>query len=478
MGESFDAIVVGSGPNGLAAAITLARAGIHTLVLEAKETPGGGCRTAELTLPGFHHDICAAIHPMGVASPFFQNLPAAELGLEWLHADIPLAHPLPDGSVATLHRSLQATGESLANDALEWSRLFDPFLQNSTRLFPEILRPLRGTSHPFLMAKFGLLGLRSCEYIVKSRFNSEPARALFAGCAAHSFLPLNTPGSASFGLVLALTAHAVGWPCARGGSNRIIDAMVNYLRKLGGEVRVNSPVSSMSDIPNSRVVLFDLSPRQIAAIAGPELPATYTRQLLRYTQGPAVFKIDWALRQPIPWRNPECARAGTVHVGGTFQQIAASEAAAWTNQPAEHPFVLVAQQSAMDPTRAPAGQHTGWAYCHVPHACPIDMTDRIEAQIERYAPGFRDTILARHTMSPADYERHNPTMLGGDITGGANTLRQSFFRPVPRWNPYTTPNPRLFLCSSSTPPGGGVHGMCGYWSAQSALRRLTAKQHR
>lgn len=471
MKPEYDAVVVGAGPNGLAAAITLERAGMKVLVLEAKRTPGGGCRTAELTLPGFYHDICAAIHPMAVASPLFRDLPLAKYGLEWVHSPVALAHPLDDGRVATLYPSLEVTSDRLLEDGEAWERLMKPFVSHSNDLFHDILKPLRVPSSPLLMARFGLLALQSSQRIVKRRFTGDLARALFAGCAAHSFLPLEQAGSGSFGLVLALTAHAAGWPCARGGSQRIIDALVAYLHELGGSLETGAEVRSLADIPPSRAVLFDLTPRQILAIAGNELSPRNCRQLRSFKYGPGVFKVDWALSEPIPWRNPECAQAATVHVGGPYEEVAASERAPWTNTVIEKPFVLVAQQSSFDHTRAPSGRHTGWAYCHVPHGCTVDMTERIESQIERFAPGFRDTILGRHTMAPADVHAHNPNMIGGDIGGGANTLRQFFFRPVPRWDPYATSNPRLFICSSSTPPGGGVHGMCGYHAAHSVLRR-------
>jgi phytoene dehydrogenase-like protein len=472
MGESYDAVVIGAGPNGLAAAITFAQAGVRTLVMEAKAAPGGGCRTAELTLPGFHHDICAAIHPMGVASPFLQKLDLARLGVEWVHSPVALAHPLEDGRAAALYQSVDKTAEGLGSDGVAWRRVMEPFVKHSPELMSEILRPVRGTKHPLLMARFGMLAVRSCSGIVNSRFKTEEGRALFAGCAAHSFLPMEALGSGSFGLALALTGHAVGWPCAKGGSQRITDAMVARLRELGGDFRFDAPVRTLRDVPSTRAVLFDLNPRQVAEIAEEDLPASFRSELNRFQHGPGVFKVDWALSGPIPWRNSACRQAATVHVGGTFEEVAESEAAAWTNRPSQKPFVLVAQQSLFDARRAPAGKHTGWAYCHVPHGYDQDMTAAIESQIERFAPGFRDLILARHGMRPADFQRHNSNMIGGDIGGGANTLRQFIFRPSRRWNPYTTPNPRLFICSSSTPPGGGVHGMCGYWAAQAALRRV------
>jgi phytoene dehydrogenase-like protein len=475
--KGVDAIVVGAGPNGLAAAIVLAEAGLEVLVLEANATIGGGCRTAELTLPGFHHDICAAIHPMGVASPFLSQLPLTRYGLEWVNCPLPLAHPLPDGEAAILTRSVEETAGGLGRDREAWRRLFAPFVQRADILLPELLKPIRFPQHPWLMARFGLLGLRSCEGLVR-RFESAEAQALFAGCAAHSFLPLNAAASASFGLVLAMVGHALDWPCARGGSENIVRAMAKHLETLGGRIQTGRRVQSLRELPASRAVLFDVTPRQLAGIAGAELPAGYVTRLRRYRYGPGVFKVDWAMRGPIPWKNPACARAGTVHVGGTFQEIAASEASAWNGQATDKPFVLVAQQSMFDATRAPRGQHTGWAYCHVPQGCPIDFTERIEQQIERFAPGFRDCILARHVMRPADFEAHNANMIGGDIAGGANTLMQFLFRPFPRWNPYTTPNPRLFLCSSSTPPGGGVHGMCGYWAARAVLRNVFGSEVR
>jgi phytoene dehydrogenase-like protein len=407
---------------------------------------------------------------MALVSPLLRRLPLDQYGLSWIRSPAALAHPFDDGSAAVLTRTLDATGATLAEDGESWARLMRPFLKHSDALFGEILKPVRIPRHPLLMARFGLVGLRSCASLVRSHFRGARARAMFAGCAAHSFLPLDDAASASFGLVLALTGHAADWPIARGGSQRIVDALASHLRACGGVIEVDRPVRTLRDIPPSRAVMFDVAPRALEAIAGDALPPRYRRQLRAFRHGPGVFKIDWALRGPIPWKASACHAAATVHVAGTFEEIAQSEADAAAGRICDRPFVLVAQQSLFDPSRAPAGHHTGWAYCHVPNGTTVDMTARIESQIERFAPGFKDLVLARRTRSPADLEAYNANMIGGDIGGGANDLRQILFRPVPRWNPYTTPNARLFLCSSSTPPGGGVHGMCGYWAAQRVLR--------
>ena len=470
--SEFDTVVVGAGPNGLAAAIVLARAGQRVLVLEAKATIGGGAKTEELTLPGFQHDVCSAIHPMARLSPFFQTLPLAEHGLTWIESPYAIAHPLDDGSAAILELSIEKTAARLGDDGDAYLRLMAPFASNAANLFAEILRPIRLLPrHPFLLARFGLDGLRPALSIAK-RFRGDAARALFGGCAARSFMPLDHAASASFGLALALAGHAVGWPCAKGGSIAIINALAGYFRSLGGTIRTSTPVRSMKDISPSRAVLFDVTPRQLADIAGDELPPSYVKRLRRFRYGPGVFKVDWALDGPIPWRAEECARSATVHVGGTIEEIAEHEAAIWKGRNTGKPFVLVAQQSLFDDTRAPAGHQTGWAYCHVPHGSTDDMTEIIEQQVERFAPGFRQRILARHTMNTAAYESYNPNVIGGDIAGGANTLLQVLARPFPQRNPYSTPNKRLYLASSSTPPGGGVHGMCGYWAAISALRAV------
>ena len=474
MPRSYDAVIVGAGPNGLAAAIALARSGHSVLVLEANATIGGGCRTAEITLPGFHHDICAAVHPMGIVSPLLKHLPLQHHGLDWVQSRAALAHPFDDGTAAVLHRSVRETGATIGGDASSWASLVAPFLDRPEAFFDDVLRPLRLPKHPILMARFGAHALRSCTSLAQARFAGARARALFAGCAAHAFLPLDAPASSAIGLVLALAAHTIDWPVVRGGSQRLVDAMASYLRSIQGEIETSRQVRRLSDMPPHRVVLFDLMPAAVERIAGDALPPRYRHRLRRYRHGPGVFKVDWALRGAIPWRAEACASAATVHVGGTIDEIAESEDAASRGRIAERPFVLVAQQSLFDPTRAPAGAHTGWAYCHVPTGSDVDMTDRLERQIERFAPGFRDLILERRAMAPSDVEAHNANMVAGDIAGGANDLRQFLFRPFVRWNPYTTPNPSLYLCSSATPPGGGVHGMCGYWAAQAALRHLKA----
>ena len=469
--SDFDAVVVGSGPNGLSAAIVLAQKGLSVLVLEGHETIGGGARTEELTLPGFHHDVCSAIHPMAVVSPFFQTLPLAEHGLVWRDSPYAITHPLDDGTAAVLELSVDKTAAALGDDGDAYRRLMEPLANNASALFSEILRPLRLVPrHPFVLARFGLAGIRSAISLAK-RFRGDAARALFGGCAAHSFIPLDWAGSSSFGLVLGLAGHTVGWPCAKGGSVAIVNALASYFRSLGGTIRTSSPVRSMSDLPSSCAVVFDVTPRQLTAIAGDALPSSYAKRLRRFRYGPGVFKVDWALDGPIPWRAEACARSATVHVGGTIEEMATHEAAIWQGRSTDRPFVLVAQQSLFDDTRAPAGKHTGWAYCHVPHGSTEDMTEAIERQIERFAPGFRKSILARHTRNTAEYETYNPNIIGGDISGGANILQQVVARPFPRFDPYATPNKRLYIASSSTPPGGGVHGMCGYWAAQSAMRR-------
>jgi phytoene dehydrogenase-like protein len=466
-----DAVVVGSGPNGLAAAIVLARAGRRVTVLEGEETLGGGCRSAELTLPGFVHDTCSTIQALALASPFLRSLPLAEHGLELAHPEAPLAHPLDDGTAVLLERSVEQTAQGLGPDGPAYRRLFDPLVRESERLFGDLLAPARPPRHPLLMARFGLGGVRSGVGLARSRFEGERARALFAGCAAHSILSLRAPVSAAFGVVLAVAAHAGGWPVARGGSQRLADALAAHLRSLGGTVETGRSVASLAELPaEAAPVLLDVTPRQVLRLAGERLPGSYRRGLQRYRYGPGIFKLDWALDGPIPWRAPETARAGTVHLGGTLAEVAAAEEEVATGEHPERPFVLLVQPTLFDPSRAPAGRHTAWAYCHVPNGSKRDMTAAIEAQVERFAPGFRDLIAARTAMDCAEVERRNPNYVGGDINGGMQDVRQLFTRPVARPVPYSTPLPGVFMCSSSTPPGGGVHGMCGYWAARAALR--------
>jgi phytoene dehydrogenase-like protein len=467
--SQYDAIVVGAGPNGLAAAITLARAGRKVLVREAASTVGGGARSAELTLPGFVHDVCSAIHPLGLASPFFRSLPLHEFGLEWIQPPLPLAHPLDDGTAMILDRSLVRTGESLGRDSKAYQRLMRPLVADWEKIMREFLGPLRLPRHPLAMTRFGLLAIWPARTLAETLFRGHRARAFIAGLAAHSIQPLERPPTAAFGLMLGVLGHAVGWPVAKGGSQAIANALAAYLRSLGGEITAESPVESIDDLPPARAILFDVTPRQLLKLAGRRFPDSYRAALARYRYGPGVFKMDFALSDPIPWKASECRRAGTVHVGGTLPEIAASERAMWAGEHAERPYVLLAQQSLFDYSRAPEGKHTAWAYCHVPNGSTVDMSGRIIAQIERFAPGFRDCILAQHTRSAVAMEQYNPNYVGGDINGGVQDLLQLFTRPAWHFPPYATPAPGLYLCSSSTPPGGGVHGMCGYFAAQTAL---------
>ena len=467
-----DAVVVGCGPNGLAAAVELARGGAAVRVLEARDEIGGGVRSAALTLPGFLHDVCSGCHPMGILSPFFRRLPLAAHGLRWIQPPASVAHPLDNEPAVLLRRGLAATAGDLGEDATAYANLFEPLLREPHALLADLLAPLRFPKHPLRMARFGLPGLLPAAAALRARFRGVRARAVLAGCAAHSILPLERPLSAAVAMIFALTAHIEDWPVAAGGSQAIALALASYLRELGGRIETGVHVRRLADLPPARVVLFDTSPAQLANICEPILPAGYVRRLRRYRYGPGAFKLDWALDAPIPWRDPHCLEASTVHVGGTLEEIAAAEAAIWRGEHPERPFVLVVQQSQFDRSRAPEGKHTGYAYCHVPAGSTIDRTAAIEQQIERFAPGFGERILARHRMTTNDLERENPNYVGGAITGGVADLFQFFSRPVARLDPYSTPHPRLFLCSASTPPGGGVHGMCGYFAAQSARRRL------
>jgi phytoene dehydrogenase-like protein len=500
---AYDAIVIGSGPNGLSAAITIAREKKSVLLLEANEQIGGGTRSAELTLPGFVHDVCSAVHPMAAASPFFRSLPLHEHGLEWIHPPIPLAHPLDDGDAACLYSSLDQTKTSLGADAGAYESLIGSLVSDWPRLQNALLAdPLAIPRHPFRMARFGLQALQPATKLAKSYFRTERARALFAGLAAHSLLPLESWGTSAIAIILAAQAHLAGWPIAKGGSQKIADALASYFRSLGGDILANTRVRSVKDLPPAQVILCDLSPRGLLQIVGDTFPPSYIRALENYKYGAAAFKIDWALRGPIPWKNPDCAKAGTIHLGGTLDEIADSERALCTTQLHSRPYVLLSQPTLFDPSRIfPSGKRKveesreparmpappsevevgfkpqsntafqiAWAYCHIPANNSTDMTGAIESQIERFAPGFQKLILARSTKSPAQLESENANLIGGNITGGANTLRQLFLRPT--LGTYSTPLKHVLLCSASTPPGGGVHGMCGYHAAVRALKLL------
>jgi phytoene dehydrogenase-like protein len=476
MAVEHDAVVVGSGPNGLAAAITLAQAGCSVLVLEANATIGGGARSAELTLPGFVHDVCSAVHPLAAGSPFFKTLPLERFGLTWIQSEIPLAHPLDDGTAACLYRDVDETAEKLGADARNYRRLMRPLVRDWEKLAPEFLQPiLHFPKHPLALARFGMPALFPATLLAKTAFKDEPARALFGGIAAHSFLPLESVVSSAFGFVLGIAGHAMGWPIPRGGSQTITNALANYLRELGGKIDINHRLESLDDLPKSRAVLLDVSAWQFVRIAGERLPKVYRRSLEKFRHAPGIFKIDYALSSPIPWTTAACKRAGTIHLGGTISEIATAERDVFRGKIPERPFTLVAQQSLFDDTRAPRGQHTLWAYCHVPFDCKSDMSERVESQIERFAPSFRDCILARHKISAVDLEKSNPNLAGGDINGGAVNLRQLIARPILSSTPYRTPLRGVYLCSASTPPGGGVHGMCGYHAARAALRDVFAR---
>jgi phytoene dehydrogenase-like protein len=464
------ACVVGAGPNGLAAAIVLARAAWQVDVLEAQSVPGGAARTMELTLPGFRHDFGSAVYPLAAGSPFFSSLPLTQHGLEWIHSPAALAHPLDDGTAITLERDLAETRDSLGVDGAAWDALMRPFVERWNEFAPEVLRSVPFMPrHPWLMARFGMLAVQSAELVAR-RFHSPRTRALFAGLAAHSFLAFDESLSAAFAILMAVSAHAVGWPVPRGGAQSLTDALCGYLSTFGSNVITSYPVHNLEELANYNLQLCDLTPRQLLRVGGQELSDKYKRRLAKYRYGPGVFKVDYALNVPIPWKAHSCARAATVHLGGSFEEIAASEEAVRNGKHADHPFVLLAQPSLFDNSRAPAGKHTAWAYCHVPHGSTVNMLDKLEDQIERFAPGFRDCILAWRAFSPADLESMDANLVGGDIAGGAMDIRQFLFRPT--WRHYATSAPDIYICSASTPPGGGVHGMCGYHAARMALSRL------
>lgn len=462
--------VIGAGPNGLTAAILLARAGLKVTVLEAQGRIGGGTRTEALTIPGFLHDVCSAVHPMALSSPVFASFPLGRHGLEWIHPPSPLAHPFDDGSCLTVERSIEETVEQFGAGASIYRKIAAPLVRDWNSLMREILAPPHVPRRLWTLARFGAIAPWPATVAGRAFFRTNRSRAVFAGMAAHSILPLEAAGSGAFGWVLMLSAHAAGWPVARGGSQRITGALASYFQSLGGEIVTSFRVKSLDEFEKGSVVLCDVTPRQFLELAGDRAPDRYRRKMEAWRYGPGVFKIDWAMKEPIPWKAAGCARAATVHLGGGFEEIAESERAAWQGRTHSRPFVLLAQPSLFDASRAPAGMHTAWAYCHVPNGSSADMTEAIESQIERFAPGFRACVLARHSMAAADLEQHNSNLIGGDISGGANTLKQVLLRPT--GSSYRTPLDRVFLCSSSTPPGGGVHGMCGYYAARAALRSV------
>ncbi|KAA2240786.1 NAD(P)/FAD-dependent oxidoreductase [Chitinophaga agrisoli] len=469
MQQDFDAVVVGAGPNGLAAAITLQQAGLSVLLVEGSDTIGGGLRTKELTLPGFLHDVCSAVHPTAVVAPFFQNLPLEQFGLEFIYPEIAAAHPFDDGSAAVLKKSITETASLLGDDEQTYLKLFQPLVKDFRQLLPDILGPLRFPAHPLVMARFGLNALTSASYLAK-RFHTQKARGLWAGMTAHSIQPLTNLTTSAIGLVLMAAAHDKGWPVPKGGSIAIGNALVAYFESIGGKIMTNHYVRKLSQLPSSKAVLLDVTPKQLLEIAGDQFSSLYKRQLQHYRYGMGVFKIDWALDGPIPFTAPECRQAGTVHLGNTLEEIAADEEGSAKGRTPQKPFVLLAQQSLFDTTRAPEGKHTGWAYCHVPHGSTADMTEVIENQVERFAPGFKKQIIARHTMNTGQLEIYNPNYIGGDINGGILDIRQLYTRPALRSSPYRTSAKGVYICSSSTPPGGGVHGMCGYHAARRALK--------
>ena len=468
----YDAVVVGAGPNGLVGAITLARAGRKVLVLEAGATIGGGLRSAELSDAGFVHDICSTVQALGVASPAFHDLPLAAHGVEWCHADFPLAHPLDDGRAAVLRRDVAETADALTpKDGNKYRRLVAPLVSHANPLVATFLSPLQMPRAPILAARFGRHAIRSADGLARGRFDGDQPRALLAGLSAHSIQPLTGAGTAGYGLFLGMLAHASGWPVARGGSQQLADALGAILTELGGEIVTNHEVRDLHEIPSARTTLLDVTPRQLLQIGGDEITGRYRRALTRYRYGPGVFKIDWALDGPIPWTNPDVRRAGTVHLGGRLEEITAAEAQVHAGQHPERPYVIVVQPTVMDPSRAPTGSHTAWAYCHVPNGSTVDQTAPIEQQLERFAPGFRDVVRARATMNTAAMETHNANYVGGDINGGAGDVRQLFTRPIASRHPWATSIPGVYMCSSATPPGGGVHGMCGLHAARLALDR-------
>ena len=467
---SYDAIIVGSGPNGLAAAIRLAELGLSVKVFEASDTIGGGMRTKELMQPGFRHDVCSAIHPLAASSPYLKNLPLDEYGLEWITPDYPVAHPMDSGEAVVMHHDMTKTMDELGVDGGTYRSAFEPIAENWDTLTKDFLGPLSIPKHPINLALFGLKALQSASFFQK-RFKQERAKALFAGLAAHSILPLNAVATSAIGLVLGAAGHAVGWPLPKGGSQSIADAMAGYFKSLGGEIETSAEIKTLDQLPSSKAMLLDVTPRQLIDIAVRRLPGSYINRLKKYRDGSGVFKIDYILSEPVPWKDPRVKKAGTVHLGGTFDEIAEGEQVMDSGGHYDKPYVLIAQQSNFDETRTPDDRHTLWAYCHVPNGSTRDMTKEIDNQIERFAPGFKDTIEQRHTMNTDEFQDYNANYFGGDINGGRQDIWQLFTRPIHLINPYATPAEGVYLCSSSTPPGGGVHGMCGYHSANLALKK-------
>ncbi len=470
--RDFDAVIVGSGPNGLSAAITLQQAGLAVLVLEGKNTVGGGLRSAELTLPGFIHDICSAIHPLAAGSPFFTTLPLKDHGLEYIYPGIAAAHPLDGGTAAVLHHSIQDTARALGKDESAYLNLIRPLVEDWPKIAADVLGPLHFPKDPLALARFGLNALTSARYLSK-KFQTKEGKGLWGGMAAHSIQPLSNLATSAIAMVLMANGHLGGWPIPKGGSQKIAHALASYFLSIGGKIETNLYVHSMDQLPSAHALLFDVTPRQLLKIAGHKFSPLYKWQLRRYRYGMGVFKIDWALDGPIPFAAEECKLAGTLHLGNTFEEIAEGEQLIWEGKHVEKPFVLLAQQSLFDSSRAPEGKHTAWAYCHVPSGSTVDMTNAIERQIERFAPGFRDVILARSTLNTVQYQDYNANYIGGDINGGVQDLGQLFTRPIWSLNPYATPTKGIYICSASTPPGGGVHGMGGHYAARAALRDFT-----
>lgn len=473
--KDFDAVVVGAGPNGLAAAITLQQQGLSVLLVEGKDTIGGGARSAEITLPGFTHDICSAVHPLAAGSPFFKALPLSAYGLEYIYPEISAAHPFDNGQAAALMNAIEDTGATLADDKAVYQDLLRPLVNGWPDIVADVLAPLHFPKDARKFMDFGLRAITSAKHLSK-KFGGQKGRGFLAGMAAHSMQPLSNIATSAVALVLLIAGHTSGWPIIKGGTGRLSAALANFFVSIGGTIETNFFVTTLSDLPSAHAVLFDVTPRQLLRIAGDKLSPLYQWQLQRYRYGMGVFKIDWALDGPAPFTADSCRRAGTVHLGNTFEEIADAERATWSGTHPERPFVLFSQPGVCDPSRAPQGKHTAWAYCHVPKGSCEDMTGRIEKQVERFAPGFRDRILARHVMTAAEMERYNPNYIGGDINGGVSDITQIFTRPALRISPYRTSAKGIYICSSSTPPGGGVHGMCGYHAARQALKDIFVRK--